>query len=209
MRTHHHLLTPVLLICLSFSSFRHLYMRIKKLSPTGENETLISQHTKISLNHGSHSQMPLQIRQITQQYTVYWQEIDAFTCKEEWCPSMTFQENSKKSGLLYDHHHFPMLTSDWNSLMQVIVKTKHNHKSNSTSGPAVFKLWHQFSSLQKQLHYSSQRVESQIPVAAELHRHRLDVAQWLTKQNIGDILLLWLVQMSHVFDSPPDFLKLY
>lgn len=116
IQTHPQLQTIVYLICLSFCSFRHLYMRIKKLSPTGENEAFISQHTEISLNHGSHSQMSLWIRQITQQNTVCWQEIVHSHAKKDWCPSITFQENNKKSGLLYDCHNFPMLASDWNSL---------------------------------------------------------------------------------------------
>lgn len=81
--------TIVHLICLSFSNFRHLYIRRKKLSPTGGNEALISQHIEISFDHGFHSQMPLGIRQITQQNTVCWQEIGVFTYKKEWCPSIT------------------------------------------------------------------------------------------------------------------------
>lgn len=89
IQTHPQLQTIVHLICLSFSNFRHLYIRRKKLSPTRGNEALISQHIEISFDHGFHSQMPLGIRQITQQNTVCWQEIGAFTYKKEWCPSIT------------------------------------------------------------------------------------------------------------------------
>lgn len=72
VQTHPQLQTIVHLICLSFSSFGHLYRRRKKLSPTGRNEALISQHIEISFDHGSHLQMALWIRQITQQNTGDW-----------------------------------------------------------------------------------------------------------------------------------------